>query len=80
MRKVRQQGRKLFSKSTWAGILLVAVAALTLEATSLIQYYYSMKGLREEASKRAETQLESTRNRIMDVVEEDDSRRALRQA
>ena len=73
MSKVRQQGRRLFSKSTWAGILLVAVAALTLEATSLIQYYYSMKGLREEASKRAETQLESTRNRIMDVIDQAES-------
>ena len=65
--------RKLFSKSTWTGILLVAVAALTLEATSLIQYYYSEKALQEEASKRAETQLESTRNRIMDVIDQAES-------
>lgn len=73
MSKVRQQGRKLFSQSTWAGILLVGVAALTLEATSLIQYYYSVKALHEEASKRAETQLESTRNRIMDVIDQAES-------
>ena len=65
--------RKLFSKSMWAGLLLVVVAALTLEATSLIQYRFSVKGLQEEASKRAETQLESTRNRIMDVIDQAES-------
>ena len=65
--------RKLFSKSMWAGLLLVVVAALTLEATSLIQYRFSVKGLQEEASKRAETQLEATRNRIMDVIDQAES-------
>ena len=65
--------RELFSQSTWAGLLLVAVAALTLEATSLIQYYFSVNGLQEEASKRAETQLESTRNKIMDVIDQAES-------
>ena len=73
MNTVSQKARKLFSRSTWAGVLLVAVAALTLEATSLIQYYYSEKALQEEASKRAETQLESTRNRIMDVIDQAES-------
>ena len=73
MNHVRRQARKLFSRSTWAGILLVAVAALTLEATSLIQYYYSVRELHEEASRRAETQLESTRNRIMDVIDQAES-------
>ena len=73
MNHVRQQARTLFSRSTWAGILLVAVAALTLEATSLIQYYYSVRELHEEASRRAETQLESTRNRIMDVIDQAES-------
>ena len=47
---------------------LVIVAALTLEVTALVQYYYSQKGIREEASMRAESQLESTRNKIMDVI------------
>ena len=65
--------RKLLSQSTWAGILLVVVAALTLEATSLIQYRFSVKGLQEEASKRAETHLEATRNRIMDVIDQAES-------
>ena len=50
------------------GLLLVIVAAVTLEATALVQYYFSQKGIREEASSRAESQMEATRNRIMDVV------------
>jgi len=49
---------------------LVVVAAVALEATALVQYYYSQKGMREEASMRAESQLESTRNRIMDVIDQ----------
>ena len=44
------------------------MAAITLEVTGLIQYYYSAKGIREEAQKRAESQLETNRTRIMDVV------------
>ena len=55
-------------RSTWMGLLLVIVAAVTLEATALVQYYFSQKGIREEASSRAESQMEATRNRIMDVV------------
>lgn len=55
-------------KGARAGFLLVLVATLTLEATGLIQYYYSAKGIREEAQKRAESQLETNRTRIMDVV------------
>ena len=50
------------------GIMLIIVAAVTLGATSLIQYFYSLKGIREEAMMRAENQLETTRVQIMDVV------------
>ena len=57
-------------KATTTGILLVVVAAITLEATSLIQYYYSEKGLEKEAAGRAESQLEATRNKIMNVINE----------
>lgn len=53
-------------KALW----LVIVAALTLEATALVQYYYSQKGMREEANLRAESQLEATRNKIMDVIDQ----------
>ena len=57
-----------FKQSLRKGLLVVLVAAITLAGTSLIQYYFSVKGLQEEASKRAETQLEATRNEIMDII------------
>ncbi len=51
-----------------AGVLLVIVALLTLEATSLIQYYFSQQGIKEESTARARGQLESSSNKIMDIV------------
>ena len=50
------------------GLLVILVAVITIEATALIQYYYSFKGIRAEAVMRAESQLETTHIRIMDVV------------
>ena len=49
-------------------LLLIIIPVITLEATALIQYYFSLKGIREEAMMRAESQLDATRLRIMDVV------------
>ncbi len=49
-------------------LMLVLVAALTLEATSLTQYFFSQNVIKEEASLRAEEQLEVARNRILDVT------------
>ncbi|MBO4340334.1 MAG: SpoIIE family protein phosphatase [Bacteroidales bacterium] len=51
-------------------LLLVFVAALTLEATALVQFYFSQKGMRKEADLRAESQLDATRNQIMDVIDQ----------
>ena len=51
-------------------LLLVFVAALTLEATALVQFYFSQKSIREEAELRAKSQLDAIQNRIMDVVDE----------
>ena len=58
----------LVKQAARAGLLLVLVAAVTLEATALIQYFYSQKGIREEATRRAESQLDATRSQIMDVI------------
>ena len=55
-------------KSAGAGLLLVIVAALTLEATSLLQNYFSRKGLMEEAQLRAESQLVTTRLQLVDAT------------
>ncbi len=48
--------------------MLVFIAAMTLEATALIQFYYSQKSIRTEANRRAESQLEATNNRILDII------------
>ena len=53
--------------------MLVIGAALFLEATTLVQFYFSYKGLREEASRKAESQLAFTRDEIMDVVNQTES-------
>ena len=50
--------------------MLVIVAAVTLEATALVQYYFSQKGIREEATHRAESQLEFTKLKIIDIVDQ----------
>ena len=40
------------------GFLLVIVAAVFLEITSFLQYSFAKKGMREEADKRAEAELQ----------------------
>ena len=55
------------------GLLLVIIAALTLEATALVQFYFSQKTIREEANLRAESQLESTQDKIMDIINQVES-------
>ena len=60
--KNRKGNRKAF--------LLVIVAALTLEVTALVQFLFSQEGMRKEASLRAESYLEATRNEIMDIVDQ----------
>lgn len=62
--------KKLMGKSTRAGLLVVIVAIITLEATSLIQYYYSQRGIKQEASLRAQSELRSAENEIMGIVDQ----------
>ncbi len=67
--KVSDSKNKAFLRqSAKTGLLLVIVAVVTLEATALVQYYFSQKSIREEASLRAQSQLESTRLQITDVI------------
>ena len=66
--KLDRKDKKLLGISTKAGLMLVIVAALTLEATSIIQYLYSQREIKKEASLRAESELKSAENKIMDVV------------
>ncbi len=62
--------KKMMGKSTRAGLLVVIVAIITLEATSLIQYYYSQRGIKQEASLRAQSELRSAENEIMGIVDQ----------
>ena len=73
MRKKIDSEKSLTRSSAWGGLLLVIVAAATLAATSLIQYLYSRDGIREEATARAQGELESTRYQILDIVDQAES-------
>lgn len=57
-------------KRITGGLMIIFAAAVALEATNVVQYLYSQRVLREEAKKRAESQLETNRIRIMDVVDQ----------
>ena len=70
MKSTSFSDKKLFKKSTGLGFLVVIVTVLTLEATSIIQYIFSQKIIREEATSRAESELEVTRLQILDVVDQ----------
>ena len=54
--------------STIEGLLLVIVAALTLEATALIQYFFTQRELQKEAALRADSQMKSAANQITDII------------
>ena len=69
--KLKDTVNKVFLKqSARAGLLLVIVAALTLEATGIVQYYFSQKGIKEEATRRAESQLEATKLKIINIIDQ----------
>ena len=51
-------------------LIFIIAAAAILEATSLIQTHFANKGMEEEASLRAQTLMEATRLKIMDVIDQ----------
>ena len=73
MKEKERTEKKVQSMSTRAGLLLVVVAIITLEATGLIQYYYSQRGIKQEASMRAQSELRSAENEIMGIVNQAES-------
>ena len=52
------------------GLLVIIVAVITLEATAVLQYFYSRHILSEEAARRAEGQLAATELHIANVVDQ----------
>lgn len=65
--------KKLIRRSVLAGLMLVIVAAATLEATGIVQYFFTQKAIREEATHRAESQLEATKLQIINIVDQAES-------
>ena len=51
------------------GFLLVIVAAVFLEITSILQYSFAKKGMREEADKRAEAELQIAQLKVEKVTQ-----------
>ena len=49
--------------------LLLVVVIITLEDTGLILYYYLQCVIKQEASLRAQSELKSTKNEIMGIVD-----------
>lgn len=66
--KPNRKENKGFGLSFGSRLMVVVVAALTLEAITIIQYFYSQQGIKQEASLRAEGELKGAGNKIMDVV------------
>ena len=66
-RKELDKGTRLAARQ---GLLVVIVCLLTLEATALLQYYYSRRILSEEATRRAQGQLEATELHILNVLDQ----------
>ena len=53
-----------------AGLMLVVTAALTLLATSLIQYLFARRGLCNEAENRARSEMEIAKGQISSVIDQ----------
>ena len=66
MARLNKNGRR----SLLQALAMVIVALATLEATSLVQYYFSRKSILEEATRRAQDQLETTNLQINDVMDQ----------
>ena len=57
-------------KAARMGLLIVIASVVTLEATAILQYFYSQRILSEESTRRAEGQLAATELKISGVVDQ----------
>lgn len=57
-------------KAALQGLMIVVVSVVTLEATSLLQYYFSSRSITEEANRRAEGHLKATELQILSVTDQ----------
>lgn len=68
MNKQYSLSKKILRREFWTGMLLLVVAAVTLEATSLAQFFFTQKSVTEIASKRAEENLENAKVDILNIL------------
>ena len=68
MKHIENADKSYARQGMKGGLLLVIAAVVTLEATSITQYFYSQRGIKQEATQRAQSELEATELKIMDVV------------
>ena len=68
MGKKEKAEKRVFGMSVRTSVLLVVVFILTLEATGIIQFIYLQRAIKQEASLRAQSELQSATNKIMDIV------------
>ena len=73
MKKRKRFTSSFGRKSTLTGFLMIVLAALLLEATTLLQNYFALKGLQEEASMRAKGRLDLVESEIMNVINQAES-------
>ena len=69
MKSKNAQRHSLTGKSAWMGLILVLIAALILESAEIVQYVFSQKAIRENASMQMESQLNATRDKIMIIID-----------
>lgn len=75
---LKEQTNKLTERvgkrgSRWTGLLLILVAVAFLQIISLVQAYYAHKGILSEAQTKAESQLNSIKSGILNVVNQAES-------
>ena len=66
MNSLTMNTQKLFARQ---GFMILVIAALLLELTSLIQYLYSKRGMRAEADKRAKSELRIAKLEIEKITQ-----------
>lgn len=64
-----KEERRMHRSPRYAGVMVVIVAILTLEATSIIQFVFSQRTIKEEASLRAQSELKGAVSEIMGIVD-----------
>ena len=66
MARLSQSIRQLFARQ---GVFIILVSAILLEVIGMVQFFFAKKGLREEADRRAQSELALTRLEVEKITE-----------